>query len=50
MSLLLIFALACGLTAMIASLIYAITQKSAEYMFAALGFLGVVLLAFDRLF
>ena len=43
MSLLLIFALVCGLTAMIASLI-------TRSWFAAVGFLGVVLLAFDRLF
>ena len=43
MSLLLILALVCGLTAMIASLI-------TRAWFAAVGFLGVVLLAFDRLF
>lgn len=42
MSLLLIFALVCGLTAMIASLI-------ARSWFAAVGFLGVVLLAVDSL-
>jgi hypothetical protein len=50
MSLLIIFALVCGLTAMLAMLIYAVTQKSAAYLFAAVGFLGVALLAFDRLF
>ena len=49
MSLLLIFALVCALTAMIAMLIYAITQKSAGYLFSAVGFLGIALLALDRL-
>ena len=43
MSLLLILALVCGLTAMIASLI-------TRSWFAAFGFLGVALLALDRLF
>jgi hypothetical protein len=43
LSLLVIFALVCGLTGMIASLI-------TRSWFAAVGFLGVVLLAFDRLF
>jgi len=42
MSLLLIFALACGLVAMIAGLI-------TRAWFMAVGFLGVVFLALDRL-
>jgi xanthosine utilization system XapX-like protein len=50
MSILLIFALVCGLVAVIAFLIYAVTQKSAEPLFAAVGFLGIVLLAADALF
>jgi len=49
MSLLLIFALAFGLVAMLAMLIYAITQKSAECLFVAVGFLGVASLALERL-
>jgi hypothetical protein len=43
LSLLVIFALVCGLTAMIASLI-------TRSWFAAVGFLGVVLLALESLF